>query len=79
MEFIVQYIVVSHLYLIPQKEPKHVYTNFEKVDIFVVKGDISWYRRLKSKNERRIQIQRAEKHTKMMVSNKMLAQQNFQN
>ena len=50
--------------LVPKKSQKHVYTNFEKVDIFVVKGVISWYRRLKSKTECRIRIQRAEKHRK---------------
>ena len=37
---------------------KNVLFQLEKVDIFVVKVDISWYRRLRSKNGCRIRIQR---------------------
>ena len=44
-----------------QKPSKHVLHQLEKVDIFVVKVVISWYRRLKSINGYHIWIQRPRK------------------
>ena len=44
-----------------QKPSKHVLHQLEKVDIFVVKVVISWYRRLKSINGYHIWIQRPQK------------------
>ena len=51
----------------PKKPPKrallskkNVLHQFEKLDIFVVKVDISWYRRLRSKNGCQIRIQRVQ-------------------
>ena len=44
-----------------QKPSKHVSHQLEKVDIFVVKVDIYWYRCLKSINGYHIWIQRPRK------------------
>ena len=44
-----------------QNPSKHVLHQLEKVDIFVVKVDIYWYRSLKSINGYHIRIQRPRK------------------